>query len=122
MLKAGTDAIDAVSESFSPRNDASSRQIRLNGLQCLCIGLLCFLCSCSIIFFFPKQATIAMLPMMLAYTFIVVGGYRIVFGKSPKPAHVGEVSLMRIVFAVGTIVTAVCSLLGLLLLLKFFIG
>jgi len=44
---------------------------------------------------------------------VAMGAYRAVFAKSPTPAHPGELSVMRVVFAVASILFAVGAMLGL---------
>ncbi len=119
ILRSGSKALDAVSESFSPSRDATSAQIRLNGLLCLGIGLICFVTGGSLIFAFPTQPVVAMLPAMLSYAFMVVGGYRAVLGKTPEPSYPGEVSFKRVVFGVGTMIAVVGALLGLVFFVSF---
>lgn len=114
IFRSGERALDAVSESFSPRRGASSAEIRKNGLLCLGIGLLGFLISGSLIFVAPGTPALAMLPALLSYAFMIVGAYRAVLGKTPEPSHPGELSLKRIAFAVVTIVFLFSSLGGLM--------
>jgi hypothetical protein len=119
ILRSGSRALDAVSESFSPSHNATSAQVRRNGLLCLGIGLFCFVTGGSLIFVFPKQPAVAMLPVMLSYAFMIVGGYRAVLGKTPEPSYPGEVSFKRVAFGVGTMVAVMGALVGLLFLANF---
>jgi hypothetical protein len=116
LVRAGARALDAVSDSFAPTRGASSSQIRRNGLLCLGIGIVCFVLTCGLIFVAPTQPMLALLPVFLAYAFMVVGAYRAVFGKTPEPAHPGELSFQRVAFAVGTIVVVFAAIFGLMFL------
>jgi hypothetical protein len=80
------------------------------------VGICCFVLGGLLIFTMPKQPIVAMLPIFLAYAFMVVGAYRAAFGRTPEPAHPGEMSLKRIAFAVTTIVVVIGALLGLVFL------
>jgi hypothetical protein len=60
-----------------------------------------------------------MLPVMLSYAFMIVGGYRAVLGKTPEPSYPGEVSFKRVAFGVGTMVAVMGALVGLLFLANF---
>lgn len=104
LLRNGEKALDAVTESFSPRPGATFPEIRKNGLLCLGIGLPCFALGSSLIFAMLKTPGLAMLPILLSYAFMIVGAYRAVFGKTPEPAHPGELSIKRVFFAVIAIV------------------
>jgi hypothetical protein len=112
ILSTGGKAIDSVTNSFAPPSNATKAQIRKNGLVCVGIGLLSFVIGGGILFALSKGETVALLPIFLGYAFIVVGAYRAVFGKTPAPAHTGEMSITRIGFAVLAIVLAMVSLVG----------
>ncbi|MFZ6873712.1 hypothetical protein ACO0LF_16760 [Undibacterium sp. Di27W] len=113
ILHGGAKALDAVSESFAPKPGASSSDIRKNGLLCLAIGLLCVFLSISLIFVKPMIPALMMLPILLSYAFMIVGAYRAIFGKTPKPAYPGELSIKRVSFAVITIVFFFGAIAGL---------
>ena len=115
IFKFGGQALDAVSESFSPSRGATARMIRRNGLACLGVGLVCFALGGALIYTL-RSATVAMLPIMLAYAFMVVGAYRAILGKTPEPAHSGEISLKRIAFGITTVVLIFAALFGLIFL------
>jgi len=115
---AGGKAVDVVSESFSPSKNATSAQIRRNGLYCLGLGLLCFAASMGVMFTLnaPGLEKLVMLPIFLGYALLIVGAYRAVLGKTPEPEHPGEASLLRIVFGVATLVVVFGALIGFIML------
>ena len=118
IFKFGRQALDAVSETFAPSKAATTPQIRKNGLACIGIGVLCFVASGALIAVFPKSS-IVLLPVLMAYAFIIVGAYRVVMGKNPEPAYPGELSVQRVAFGVGTIVFLFGTLMGLAYLGEF---
>src|SRR5262252_2870231 len=107
IAEAGNRALDAVTESFSPRPGASPRDVRVNGAICVGIGFLCMASLLGGIYVLggllknpdSHAMMFLLLPAFLGYAFLIVGGYRLVFGVSVK-ATADEVSLFRILFGV----------------------
>jgi len=105
LLNVGTRALDAVSESFSPRSGAQPKEIRVNGAICLGMALLCMLCVIPIVALVPEKIArfLMLLPAMMAYAFLLVGGYRLVFGSNAKAGDAEVLSLTRVVFGIAWI-------------------
>jgi hypothetical protein len=122
FFQAGNRALDAVSTSFAPPEDATSASIRRNGALCVGIGVLCFALGAAIIAIVPSLPIAAMLPIFAGYAFIVVGAYRAIMGKTPKPEYPDELSMGRIAFAIAAIVLVFGALIGLAALADVLFG
>ena len=120
FVKAGTFALDAVSESFSPRTGSTSKEVRINGAICVGVGILCFACFIPIALFVgaDKTAKLFLLPSLLGYAFSLVGGYRLVFGATPKADPHEVMSYKRILFGVAWVLLLFGLPIGLAFLFK----
>jgi len=106
FTRAGKYALTGVVESFAPRKDATSKEIRINGLMAIGIGVAFF--GSSILLLRAKYApeSFMLLPIFFGYAFIAVGGYRLIRGRSPAPEHAYELSISRILLGkVGIVVS-----------------
>lgn len=103
IISVGDRALDAVSESFSPRVGASPKEVRINGAICVGIGIFFFACFGAVSLTYSSNAVL-ILPVMMGYAFVIVGGYRLVFGASAKASPYEVMSLSRILFGVAWIV------------------
>lgn len=119
IVNAAQRSLDAVALSFSPPATSTSRTIRWNGLICLLIGLVCIVTGGLLIAVSHAPPTLAMMPVMLAYAFFTVGGYRLIRGKEPAPAHSAEISFSRIFIGCFSVVFCVALLLGLVKIASF---
>lgn len=119
FVSTSNDALSAATNFFSLPSGASTKEIRLNGLKCVGMGLFCFaLCLVPMLFLSADAAIKAMfLPSLLGYSFILVGGYRLVFGKAGAQDPYDAFSFVRILFGVAW----VASIFGIpLFLLAYF--
>lgn len=96
--------VHPVLESFSPDPDATGPEIRKNGVVCFLIGTASFVLGASLLLFTP-QAGLAPAPFILvAYSLIGVGAYRVVMGQSADSENYpGGLSPVRVVIAVAAI-------------------
>ncbi len=117
-------ALDSALTSFSPRKEATSKEIRTNGALCTGIGFLCFILCIPLMYLLNSGASakLMFLPAMLGYAFIVVGGYRLVFGKKLEAETPYDTSLTRILFGVGWIVLCFGLFIGLAFMLDILVG
>lgn len=116
-------ARDALLETFRPAEDASAREIRVNGAVCVGLGLLLFLAGGALMFALQGHAApslaikIGVAPLLVAYALLIVGGYRVLTGREPADeASSTLASLRRIAVGVAAVVLSV-GLLYLLVLL-----
>jgi len=122
--------LEAVRTSFAPRKDATSREIRLNGLICLCaalgamavVGLLIWISSLVL----PSNARVSpevvLVPALAFYVLTRFGGYRLLVGKSPEPAGPGEVSPKRILFGIASVLMVFALVLGIAVIAQWVAG
>jgi len=114
IVDAGRFALSAVSETFAPSPNATSRQVRINGAICIGLGVSSFLVFFCIMWVFGPNIPMALglVPSLFMYASLIVGGYRLVFGASAK-AEPGEgASLSRILFGIGWMVLLFGSLIA----------
>jgi hypothetical protein len=108
-------SLDAVTLSFSPPAAASSQTIRLNGLICILVGMLCVILFGALVVISHAPMGLALVPSLLAYAFFTVGGYRVIRGKEPAAAHAAETSLPRILLGCVSVIFCVALLIGMAL-------
>lgn len=120
FVKAGAFALDAVSESFSPRAGSTSKEVRINGAVCVGVGISCFACFIPMALFLnaDQTAKLFLLPSLLGYAFTLVGGYRLVFGATPKADPYEVLSYKRILFGVAWVLLLLGLPIGLAYLLS----
>ena len=115
MTRVGRVALDAANRILSPPPNASSQEVRKNGLFCLAIGIACFALGALGMTLNRDWIALAAIPAIAGYAFLIVGGYRAVFGRSPRASSPGELSLHRAIFAVVFIVLTVGAFVILML-------
>lgn len=99
--------LDGVTGTFTSAPNATSKEIRINGALTVGMGLVCFALSGLILFLSGNSGLAVKLsfaPMLAAYAFIIVGGYRLVFGANAKADPYEVVSFYRIIFGIAWIV------------------
>ncbi len=100
--------------TFSPAASASAATIRINGLICVAIGMLCVALFGAVLLVSHASPGLLMVPSLLAYAFFTVGGYRIIRGKEPAPAYPGELSWSRILIGCVSVVFCCATLIGII--------
>ena len=107
-------ALTAVSETFAPKQGATSRQVRINGALCIVVAFVCFGATFGLMLIFGKVVPPAVLavPVLFMYASLIVGGYRLFFGVSAKADDGPLRSLARIAFGIAWIVVLFGSLIG----------
>lgn len=119
ILKSTGLALDAVTESFSPSPGSDSRKVRINGLICVLIGVVCF-ASCGLCMaFFRSAPQIVLLPSLLGYAFVAVGGYRVIRGKEPKAQYSAEVSWPRVLLGMFSVIFCFALFIGTVFVLEW---
>ena len=120
IVKVGERALNAVQGSFTPKPNATSKEVRINGAICIGIGFLCIAgYGAAVLIAGPKIfSEIFLLPIMLAYACLVVGGYRLVFGVSAKANPYEVLAWRRVLFGIGWIL----FLFGLPIALRIYFG
>jgi hypothetical protein len=128
LLRYGELGLDGVRESISPPPNATSRQIRGNGALCILAAILVM--SLMGLFYFSVSAilpggvqqipVVAVVPVFLFYALTIIGGYRLLVGKSPEPAYPGEVSLKRVAYGIGSTLLVFTLIFGLLAIGAYF--
>ena len=99
-------ALYSATNFFSIPTGATTKEIRINGVKCIGAGVVCFVLSLAVMLLVgveqgPKAA---LLPNLMGYGFLLVGGYRLVYGKGTERAPDDVFSFTRILFGVGWIV------------------
>lgn len=114
LFRAASFSLRAVSETFAPQVGATSRQVRVNGAICIAAAFLTIVLAFGLILLLGSATAPAILalPAMFMYASLVVGGYRLVFGASPKSEDGPLRSLARVAFGVAWIVLIMGSLIG----------
>lgn len=106
--------LEGVSESFTSSPNATTREVRINGALTVGMGFLCLALS-GLLMFLSGGSEFAMklifAPVMAAYAFLIVGGYRMVFGANAKADPYEVVSIHRILFGVAWVVVLMGGLL-----------
>jgi hypothetical protein len=106
--------LDGVSESFTSPPNATAREVRVNGALTVGMGFLCLALS-GLLMFLSGSSEVAMklvfAPAMAAYAFLIVGGYRLVFGANAKADPYEVVSIHRILFGVAWVVVLLGGLI-----------
>ena len=105
-------SLDAVTLSFSPPAASSARTIRLNGLICILVGMLCVAIFGAVAFLSRTASGLMLVPSLLAYAFFSVGGYRVIRGKEPASAHAAEISFSRILLGCVSVIFCFSLLIG----------
>jgi len=62
----------------------------------------------------PSQ--LLLIPSLGAYAFFTIGGYRLIRGKEPAPAHAAEISYARIVLGCISVIFCFALFIGLVLI------
>jgi uncharacterized membrane protein YfcA len=119
IVRATESALDAVTESFSPSPGANSKTVRINGLVCVLVGVVCFALCGVCIAFFRTAPQVALLPSLLGYAFIAVGGYRVIRGKEPKAQYSAEVSWPRVFLGMFSVIFCFALFIGMVFTLEW---
>lgn len=103
--------MSTVATTLKPTAEATSKQVRLNGLATFAIGIALFvLLSMALLALLKVLPNFRIGPLLLApfcllfYALSMVGGYRALTGRSPVASYPGEVSFKRLflgLFSVG---------------------
>lgn len=112
-------SLNAVTSSFSPPAEANSSTLRKNGFICLLIGVACFGLSGIAIAAFRANLNLALLPSLLGYAFIAVGGYRVIRGKESKAQYSAEVSWTRVLLGMFSVIFCFSVFIGLVIILEW---
>jgi hypothetical protein len=106
FVSTANSALYTATNYFSIPSGATSKEIRISGVKCIGTGIVCFLVAMVIMFVggIEHGAGVSLLPNLMGYGFILVGGYRLVFGKGTERAPDDIFSLTRIVFGVSWVV------------------
>jgi hypothetical protein len=128
LLRYSEIVLEGVRETMSPPRSATSREIRVNGALCVLAAVLVLGFSCILLFsaqaassFKVRQFPIVLLiPSLLFYVLTIVGGYRVLVGKSPEPAYPGEVSLKRVAYGIASTLLVCALIFGLLAIGAYF--
>src|ERR1019366_4437306 len=83
FVSTANSALYTATNYFSIPSGATSKEIRISGVKCIGTGIVCFLVAMVIMFVggIEHGAGVSLLPNLMGYGFILVGGYRLVFGK-----------------------------------------
>ena len=128
LLRYSELVLDGVKKSMSPPPGATSREIRANGAICILAAILVMAVAAILIFsvqtvssFTVQQFPVVLLiPSLLFYVLTIVGGYRLLVGKSPEPAYPGEVSLKRIAYGIASILLVLALVVGVAAIAEYF--
>lgn len=110
------DILASVSGTFSPPAGATSRQVRVNGAITFSLSIV--LLIASFLAFIGMQALIPdaripsglfMLIVFGFYAMAMVGGYRLIAGKSPQAADATEFSSRRLLIGLGSVLLAMAT-------------
>jgi hypothetical protein len=114
LLNVARAALAAVSETFAPKPDATSRQVRINGALCIVVAFVCLGATFGLLLMFGEIVPPAVLavPALFVYASLIVGGYRLFFGVSAKADDGPLMSFARIAFGIAWIVLLFGSLIG----------
>jgi len=114
LLNVARTVLTAVSETFAPKPDATSRQVRINGALCILVAFACFGITLGLMLAFGRIVPPAVLevPALFIYATLTVGGYRLFFGVSAKADDSALRSLGRIAFGIVWIALLFGSLVG----------
>jgi len=83
------------------------------------LGLVCFAVGGVAMALSPARVQLVAAPAMAGYAFLIVGAYRVFFGRGPKAESPLEVSLTRVIFGVLSVLFVVSTILGLAELIDF---
>lgn len=114
-LKLPSRILDSVSASFSPSPAATTRDVRINGAITVAAGIFCFVAYGLSMFLLPTSdlaLKLGFVPTMAGYAFLLVGGYRLVFGVSATARPHEIMSLKRIAFGVTWVIFVFGVLVG----------
>ena len=101
LLNVSERILDGVSSSFSPPLGASAKQVRINGAISVAAGAVCLAAGVFVLAIFGgKLSSVGLAPIIAGHAFVLVGGYRLVFGVSAKADAYEVMSLHRILFGV----------------------
>lgn len=115
LMRMGQWSLDAVSQSFAPPPNATSKSVRIQGAVCIGVGIVCVVVFGAGIAVLHAPAGLLAVPSLLGYAFFSVGGYRLIRGKEPAAQYPGEISLARIALACLSVVFCFSLIIGLVL-------
>jgi hypothetical protein len=106
LLRTSQTALHAAEETFRPSCGATPLQVRRNGAITVAVGLLFFCISGAVLVVLPGDTALraAAMPSLAGYAFIVVGGYRVLTGRSPEASAAPGASMKRILVAIAAAV------------------
>ena len=106
LLRISRAALHAAKDTLGPPGGSSQAQVRKNGAITAGLGLLLFCAATPILFFVPGEAAlkVGVIPCLAGYAFVVVGGYRVLLGRSPVEKGGVDASVKRILAGIAAVV------------------
>jgi hypothetical protein len=106
LLRTSQTALRAAMETFRPSCGAAPLQVRKSGAITVAVGLIFFCISVAVLVFLRGDIAlrVAAMPSLAGYAFIIVGGYRVLMGRSPEASTEQGASMQRILVAIAAVV------------------